>query len=93
MALRARIAVIAAMAVAVAVLATSAGLYVATARTLQSGTDRELASIADELTHTPRRRGQVSSGPRVGDYGGAGGSSRCSAPAASRPEASGPGCP
>jgi two-component system sensor histidine kinase MprB len=72
--LRARIAVIAAAAVAVAVLATSLGLYAATARTLTSRTDRELVRLAEELTRRPRiPMSRIPGGPRTGEFGGAGG--------------------
>jgi len=74
--LRVRITVIAALAVAVAVLATSVGIYAATARALQVGTDRELARIADELLRRPRPDGSGTgfrSGPRTGRFGGPGG--------------------
>lgn len=78
MTLRARIAVTAAIAVAVAVLATSLGVYAATARTLQAGTDEELARIVGDLQRTPRRGGdgpggRFVPGPRAGELGGAGG--------------------
>ena len=72
MTLRTRITVIAAVAVALAVLVASLGLYVATARTLRTSIDRSLADIAaNELPSTIDR--SFRSGPRVDPYGGAGG--------------------
>ncbi len=73
MSLRARIATIAAMAVAVAVLLTSVGIYVATARTLNHQTDRQLQQIADELLRGRRDAFPGGGGPRTGPYGGPGG--------------------
>jgi two-component system sensor histidine kinase MprB len=73
MTLRTRIAVIAAAAVALAVVATSVGVYTATARTLRAGTDRELAQAADELLHEAPHGGHTGRfrpGVRSGPFGG-----------------------
>lgn len=72
MTLRTRIALIAALAVALAVAAASVGLFLATAQTLRASVDRSLVEIASgEL---PARIGpDFHGGPRVGRYGGAGG--------------------
>lgn len=72
MTLRARIAVIAAVAVSVAVLLASTGLYLATARTLRGAVDRSLVELAHEL-RSPGPRGPRLFGPRPGHLGGAGG--------------------
>jgi two-component system, OmpR family, sensor histidine kinase MprB len=72
MTLRSRIALIAAAAVAVAVLAASIGVYVATARTLHGTVDRGLVELAADETRGPigpMTRG----GPRMGRFGSAGG--------------------
>ena len=70
MSLRGRIALIAAVAVAVSVLAVSAGIYVTTSRTLQAAVDRTLAEEAREIS---RRPGQgPMPGARPGRFGGAG---------------------
>jgi two-component system, OmpR family, sensor histidine kinase MprB len=72
MTLRSRIALIAASAVAVAVLAASVGIYVATARTLRGTVDQALMELALEeggVAVGPGFRG----GPRHGRFGGAGG--------------------
>lgn len=72
MTLRTRIAVIAAVAVAIAVLAASTGIYLATARTLRDSVDRSLVDLAREF-RSPRPGPRVS-GPRPpGRFGGAGG--------------------
>lgn len=72
MTLRTRIAVIAAVAVAIAVLAASTGIYLATARTLQDSVDGSLVELAREF-RSPRSGPRVS-GPRPpGRFGGAGG--------------------
>jgi two-component system, OmpR family, sensor histidine kinase MprB len=72
MTLRSRIALIAAAAVAIAVLAASIGVYVATARTLRGTVDRGLVELA-----ATEARGQIGpmtrGGPRMGRLGGAGG--------------------
>jgi two-component system, OmpR family, sensor histidine kinase MprB len=70
--LRARIALIAAAAVALAVLAASVGLYVATARTLRGTVDQALMDIATGELPAPLDR-DFRGGPRLGRYGGAGG--------------------
>jgi two-component system, OmpR family, sensor histidine kinase MprB len=70
--LRLRITLIAAVAVALAFVAASIGIYVATAQTLRSQVDGALRDIASgELAAPidPDFRG----GPRIGRYGGAGG--------------------
>jgi two-component system, OmpR family, sensor histidine kinase MprB len=72
MTLRSRIALIAAVAVAIAVFAASVGIYLATARTLRGTVDRALVELAAEETSRgvgPAFRG----GPRPGRFGGAGG--------------------
>jgi two-component system, OmpR family, sensor histidine kinase MprB len=72
MTLRSRIALIAAVAVAIAVLAASTGIYLVTARTLRGTVDRALVELAAEETSRgigPSFRG----GPRPGRFGGAGG--------------------
>jgi two-component system, OmpR family, sensor histidine kinase MprB len=71
MSLRARIATIAAAAVAVAVLAASVGIYVATARTLASTVDRSLVELAANETDLAARPG-FRGGTRVGRFGAAG---------------------
>jgi two-component system, OmpR family, sensor histidine kinase MprB len=71
MSLRARIATIAAAAVAVAVLAASVGIYVATARTLAGTVDRSLVELAANETHLAARPG-FRGGTRVGRFGAAG---------------------
>jgi two-component system, OmpR family, sensor histidine kinase MprB len=71
MTLRARIATIAAAAVAVAVLAASVGIYVATARTLAGTVDRSLVELAADETHVAARPG-FRGGTRVGRFGAAG---------------------
>jgi two-component system, OmpR family, sensor histidine kinase MprB len=78
MTLRTRIGVIAALAVAVAVAVASAGLYVATRRTLQGAVDRALVDIVSDLDRRgpPDRSGGrgPAPGPRPGPrFGGAGG--------------------
>jgi two-component system, OmpR family, sensor histidine kinase MprB len=70
--LRARIALIAATAVALAVLAASVGLYVATARTLRGTVDQALMDIATGELPAPLDQ-DFRGGPRIGRYGGAGG--------------------
>jgi two-component system, OmpR family, sensor histidine kinase MprB len=69
--LRARIALIAAVAVAVAVLVFSVGLYLATQRTLYANVDAALL----ELVGSEPEPGDAPPGPgaRAGPYGGAGG--------------------
>jgi two-component system, OmpR family, sensor histidine kinase MprB len=72
MTLRSRITLIAAAAVAVAILAASIGVYVATARTLRGTVDQALMELAVAETRGPvgpATRG----GPRPGRFGGAGG--------------------
>ncbi|HEX2028645.1 MAG TPA: HAMP domain-containing sensor histidine kinase [Nitriliruptorales bacterium] len=72
MTLRARVALTAALAAAVAVLAASIGLYVTTARTLRGSVDRALVELAGRLE--PVRGARPSPfGPRPGSLGGAGG--------------------
>lgn len=72
MTLRTRITVIAAVAVALAVVVASVGLYLATSRTLRGSVDRSLLEIADnELPRTIDE--SFRGGPRVDPYGGAGG--------------------
>jgi two-component system sensor histidine kinase MprB len=72
--LRTRIAVIAAVAVAVAFLIAGGGLYAATARTLRDEVDRSLAQIAGrELHGIGRKPGSTPFGPRAGYLGGPGG--------------------
>jgi two-component system, OmpR family, sensor histidine kinase MprB len=72
MTLRSRIALIAAAAVAVAVLAASVGIYVATARTLRGTVDRALMELALDEGSVPVGPG-FRGGPRHGRFGGAGG--------------------
>jgi two-component system, OmpR family, sensor histidine kinase MprB len=69
--LRSRITLIAASAVAVAVLAASVGVYVATARTLRATVDRSLVELAADETAMAMRPG-FRGGPRVGRFGAAG---------------------
>jgi two-component system, OmpR family, sensor histidine kinase MprB len=69
--LRARIATIAAVAVAVAVLAASVGIYAATARTLWGTVDRSLVELAADETQRAMRPG-FRGGTRVGRFGAAG---------------------
>lgn len=74
MTLRARIAVTAAAAVALAFLIAAGGLYAATARALRGEVDRSLAGIAEELTSgRPRRIARSLAGVRTGALGGPGG--------------------
>ncbi len=74
MTLRARIAVTAAAAVALAFMITAAGLYAATARTLLGEVDRSLTRIADDLSSgRPGRVVRSLSGAREGFLGGPGG--------------------
>jgi two-component system sensor histidine kinase MprB len=70
MTLKARIAVIAAVAVAVAVVLTSIGIYVTTSRTLLSGVDHSLRETATELARVPRDGLGPLVGPRIGRFGG-----------------------
>ena len=70
MSLRGRIALIAAAAVAVSVLAVSAGIYVTTSRTLQAAVDRTLAEEAREISRRPGPGPMP--GARPGRFGGAG---------------------
>lgn len=72
MSFRTRLALIAAGAVAVAVLAASAGLYLATARTLRGSVDEALLELAAQ-EHHPHGEASVPGGPRPGPFGGAGG--------------------
>jgi two-component system, OmpR family, sensor histidine kinase MprB len=72
MTLRTRIAVTASVAVTVAILVVSAGLYLTTARTLMRGIDRALAATAADLTGRGGDLGRFA-GPRMGRFGGAGG--------------------
>jgi two-component system, OmpR family, sensor histidine kinase MprB len=72
MTLRSRIALIAAAAVAVAVLASSVGIYVATARTLRGTVDQALMELALDEGSVPVGPG-FRGGPRHGRFGGAGG--------------------
>jgi two-component system, OmpR family, sensor histidine kinase MprB len=72
MTLRTRITLVAAAAVAVAVLAASIGVYVATSRTLRGTVDQALVELAATEARGPigpMTRG----GPRPGRFGGAGG--------------------
>jgi two-component system, OmpR family, sensor histidine kinase MprB len=72
--LRARIAVTAAAAVALAFLIAAGGLYAATARTLRGEVDRSLAGIAEDLTSgRPERVVRSLAGSRAGALGGPGG--------------------
>jgi two-component system sensor histidine kinase MprB len=72
--LRTRIAVTAAVAVAVAFLVAGGGLYAATARTLRGEVDRSLEQIAGrELHGRDRRAGFPPFGPLAGHLGGPGG--------------------
>jgi two-component system sensor histidine kinase MprB len=73
--LRTRIAITAAVAVALAFFVAAGGLYAATARTLRGEVDRSLMRIAQDQVDSPvgRRLGHVPFGPRPGAYGGAGG--------------------
>jgi two-component system, OmpR family, sensor histidine kinase MprB len=72
MTLRTRITLVAAAAVAVAVLAASVGVYVATSRTLRGTVDQALVELA--ATEARRPVGTMPhGGPRAGRFGGAGG--------------------
>jgi two-component system, OmpR family, sensor histidine kinase MprB len=71
MTLRARIATIAAVAVAVAVLAASVGIYAATVRTLAGTVDRSLVELAADEAQRAARPG-FQGGARVGRFGAAG---------------------
>ncbi|HSK97136.1 MAG TPA: HAMP domain-containing sensor histidine kinase [Euzebyales bacterium] len=75
MTLRTRIAITAAVAVALAFLIAAGGVYLATARTLRDEVDRSLAQIASRRLDLGRglRPGTAPFGPRVGYLGGAGG--------------------
>ena len=79
MTLRTRIAITAAVAVALAFLVAAVGFYAATARTLRDEVDRSLRHIASSLTQSPdddeaqRQRGPAPFGARPGYLGGPGG--------------------
>lgn len=74
MTLRARIAVTAAAAVALAFLIAAGGLYAATARALRDEVDRALVRISDEVTSgRPGRVARSLAGGREGFLGGPGG--------------------
>jgi two-component system, OmpR family, sensor histidine kinase MprB len=72
MTLRSRIAMIAAAAVAVAVLAASIGIHIATGRTLRGSVDQALMELAVTETSRPIGPG-TRGGLRAGRFGGAGG--------------------
>ena len=75
MTFRTRIAITAAVAVALAFVVAAGGLYVATARTLHGEVDRSLSEIASGVSGPRGRRMLVRApfGPRPGHLGGPGG--------------------